>query len=82
MILTCPECATSYFVDDSKIPTEGRAVKCANCGARWTATPELPPLEFPTPEPVGGFASDAAAVTPKDGVHPRRAVGPAALGVD
>ena len=62
MILTCPECATSYFVDDSKIPTEGRAVKCANCGARWTATPELPPLEFPTPEPVGEFASDAAAV--------------------
>lgn len=39
MILTCPECATSYFVDDSKIPAEGRAVKCASCGHRWTAEP-------------------------------------------
>lgn len=40
MILTCPDCATSYFVDDSKIPADGRVVKCASCGARWTATPE------------------------------------------
>lgn len=38
MILTCPECATSYFVDESKVPAAGRSVKCANCGARWTAT--------------------------------------------
>jgi predicted Zn finger-like uncharacterized protein len=37
MILTCPECATSYFVDDDRIPMGGRKVKCANCGARWTA---------------------------------------------
>ena len=42
MILTCPECATSYFVDDSKIPPGGRAVKCANCGARWTAAADAP----------------------------------------
>ena len=45
MILTCPECATSYFVDGSKIPPQGRTVKCSNCGARWTATPETPPEE-------------------------------------
>jgi len=49
MILTCPECATSYFVDDSKIPAAGRAVKCASCGARWTAYPEAE-VE-PAPEP-------------------------------
>jgi predicted Zn finger-like uncharacterized protein len=41
MILTCPECATSYFVDDGKIPSEGRTVRCANCGARWEAKAEL-----------------------------------------
>jgi predicted Zn finger-like uncharacterized protein len=40
MILTCPECATSYFVDDSRIAPAGRVVKCSNCGARWTARPE------------------------------------------
>ena len=37
MILTCPECATSYFVDDSRISDAGRTVSCSNCGARWTA---------------------------------------------
>lgn len=60
MILTCPECATSYFVDDSKIPTEGRAVKCASCGARWTATPELPPPELETTERERAFAPEPA----------------------
>lgn len=68
MILTCPECATSYFVDDSKIPAEGRVVKCASCGARWTATPE-PPEELepelvadaPAPQP---FDPEPAAETP------------------
>jgi predicted Zn finger-like uncharacterized protein len=40
MILTCPECATSYFVDDAKIPEAGREVRCASCGARWHARHE------------------------------------------
>ena len=60
MILTCPECATSYFVDDSRIPDSGRSVKCTNCGARWTARPEgaeaapapPPPKPKPAPEPA------------------------------
>jgi predicted Zn finger-like uncharacterized protein len=43
MILTCPECATSYFVDDSRIPKAGRSVKCTSCGARWTAVKEAEP---------------------------------------
>ena len=40
MILTCPECATSYFVDDGRIPRRGRTVKCSSCDARWKAYPE------------------------------------------
>lgn len=40
MILTCPECATSYFVDGARIPPEGRVVKCTSCTARWRAFPE------------------------------------------
>ena len=54
MILTCPECATSYFVDDSRISTAGRTVKCSNCGARWTALPdgaEIAPAAAPAPVP-------------------------------
>lgn len=49
MILTCPECATGYFVDDSQMRAGGRKVRCANCGARWTAHPEGP-LELVTSE--------------------------------
>ncbi|HEY1425834.1 MAG TPA: DUF3426 domain-containing protein [Caulobacteraceae bacterium] len=49
MILTCPECATGYFVDDSQMRAGGRKVRCANCGARWTAHPDGP-LELVTSE--------------------------------
>lgn len=55
MILTCPECATSYFVDDARIPSQGRRVKCSSCGHRWIAGPEAPiPAALPAagpPEP-------------------------------
>src|SRR6185312_3623916 len=67
MILTCPECATSYFVDDSRISPAGRTVKCSNCGARWTATPEGA-ADAPAPEPEAAApaapAADAPAVAP------------------
>jgi predicted Zn finger-like uncharacterized protein len=59
MILTCPECATSYFVDDGKIPPEGRSVRCAQCGSRWTARLE-PELELVADAEEGAIAREPA----------------------
>ena len=56
MILTCPECASRYFVDDSKVGAAGRVVRCASCGARWTAHNEEALDLFDEPS-----ASDLAA---------------------
>jgi predicted Zn finger-like uncharacterized protein len=72
MILTCPECATSYFVDDSKVPA-GRQVKCSNCGARWVAKtdgaeaaaapkPDAAAKPAPAPAPPKSFAVDDLVV--------------------
>jgi len=71
MILTCPECATSYFVDDSRIPEAGRIVKCASCSHRWTAKRETGAFTSSDPEPTAAperaetpVASEPAADTP------------------
>jgi predicted Zn finger-like uncharacterized protein len=39
VILTCSKCATRYHVDPSSLGAEGRTVRCAGCGHRWTAKP-------------------------------------------
>jgi predicted Zn finger-like uncharacterized protein len=50
MILTCPECATRYFLPDVEIGADGRKVKCAQCSHTWR---ELPPADVETVSPVG-----------------------------
>ncbi len=57
MILTCPECTTSYEADDALLGPTGRKVKCHNCSNIWMVTRDVPvedmadEIEFvPNPE--------------------------------
>ena len=50
MILTCPECATSYFVPDDRIGPAGRRVRCHACAHSWRAVADEPLELISTPE--------------------------------
>jgi predicted Zn finger-like uncharacterized protein len=62
MILTCPECASRYLVDDASIGPAGRAVRCSACGARWTARAEAPQ---DLAAPIGPPAAQVAGAQPE-----------------
>jgi predicted Zn finger-like uncharacterized protein len=64
MILTCPECATRYFVGDDQVGASGRAVKCAACGTRWTARSE-PVLELSITGEEGAFGREPETLNPE-----------------
>jgi predicted Zn finger-like uncharacterized protein len=57
MILTCPECATRYFVEDSRLAGEGRTVRCASCKSSWHAQ-ATEPLELTSSETEGAVARE------------------------
>jgi predicted Zn finger-like uncharacterized protein len=64
MILTCPQCATRYQIDDSKFPPEGRKVRCTKCGQTWFQA-ALPPE--PEPGRVSAPATAGIASLPLAG---------------
>lgn len=41
MRLTCPSCAASYDIKAEALGPAGRTVRCASCGTKWFATPEV-----------------------------------------
>ena len=49
MKITCPNCNTSYQVPDDYIGSNGRSVKCANCGETWHAVEDKPAPPSPPP---------------------------------
>jgi len=67
MILTCPECATSYSVPDEALGAKGRRVRCQSCGHHWMATPDEPLVLSPeptAPEPEPAPVPESLAATP------------------
>ena len=60
MILTCPECATSYFASDSAIG-DGRVVRCSACGSSWRAQGQRP-LELRVDPEAGALAEEPASI--------------------
>lgn len=46
MIITCPDCAARYDVDDDRFSPNGRSVRCTACGESWyVPAPELLDVE-------------------------------------
>jgi predicted Zn finger-like uncharacterized protein len=62
MILTCPECATSYSVPDEALGAKGRRVRCQSCGHQWMATPDEPLVLSPDPAPAPAADPEPAPV--------------------
>jgi predicted Zn finger-like uncharacterized protein len=67
MILTCPQCATRYLVDDGEMRPEGRKVKCGACGEEWRVSAngeiESPPAAQAA-LPDGGDSPPKVAAAP------------------
>lgn len=52
MLIVCPNCTTSYQIDDASVGPAGRMVRCARCKTTWFAS---------TPNPVDAFVDGVIA---------------------
>ena len=39
MIISCPNCSTTYKVDNAILGSQGKSVQCSNCGQQWHQLP-------------------------------------------
>jgi predicted Zn finger-like uncharacterized protein len=52
MLIVCPNCTTSYQIDDASVGPAGRMVRCARCKTTWFAS---------APNPVDAFVDGVIA---------------------
>jgi predicted Zn finger-like uncharacterized protein len=81
MLITCPNCTTSYQVKAEAFGSSGRRVRCVRCRREWFATPSAippPPSQIPTvpSPPTQADATHAGDPDAADG-EPRLASEPA-----
>ena len=48
MLISCPKCNSVYNISDTRIPSDGKKFKCAECGEIWRVFPE--DVKFMEPE--------------------------------
>jgi len=48
MLISCPKCNSVYNISDTRVPSDGKKFKCAECGEIWRVFPE--DVKFMEPE--------------------------------
>ena len=51
MIISCPNCSTTYKVDDASLGPQGKSVRCSNCEQQWHQLPVQAAPARPAPQP-------------------------------
>ena len=83
MLIRCPKCNVSYDIGTATIPTDGKKVRCSQCGEVWVCLPEEL-TEQPSSEPIASETKmssvsesdtlsaedNEVAVTPDSGENP------------